>query len=1127
MIFLLKRPQKKQSIRKNMSGSKRVIIALVLFVFNSSLAVYSQNTTLSLNVRNKPIKEILIQIENETEYRFIYETQTSNLDKRVSINVKDEPVEQILDKLLQRQGIKYTVTENNLILINPAVRVASGSANEPQQGITVTGIVTDNTGESLPGASIQVKGSTIGIISDINGSYSITVPDRNAVLVFSYMGYQTQEITVSNKTQINVTMLEDAQLVDEIVIVGYGVQKKASAVGAITSIKGEKLTAAPVANLSTGLAGQAPGLFAMARTGEPGNDGAVLRIRGENTLGKSDPLIVIDGIANRHGGLDRIDANDVESISILKDASAAIYGAQAANGVILVTTKRGKAGKPKVTYSYNQGFAQATRFPEMADAATYATMMNELAEYSGNQPMYTSEEIQKFRDGSDPLLYPNTDWFAETMKTVSPQYRQNLAVNGGTETFQYYVSIGSLGQDGFYKNSGTRYDQYNLRSNFDAKISEYISLGVGINAREQKKEGLTQSNYYEVLMIAKPTAIAFWPNGLPGPAVQGNTNPAIAASKEAGYNRTKNYFVQSDFRVEIKNPWIKELKFVGNFAYDKQFSFYKEFRKNITTYNWDKKSYDENGNPVLVPYTRPLDQSDPDLRQSSNDIYNMVINGTLQYNKTFKEKHNINVLLGWEGNKGSNSYFFAHRKYYISDAIDELFAGGDRDKDNTGETTEFARNNYFGRLNYAYNNKYLFEFVGRYDGSYVFPTGKRYGFFPGFLVGWVASEEEFWKNKLSVINYFKIRASWGQTGNDRIDPYQFLSSFSYSSENQIFGQTQEVKALYSSRVGNPNITWEVANQTNIAFEAQMFDGKLAFGMDFFYNKRTKILIKRELSMPQYTGINLPDENIGKVENKGIDFDIAYRGNAGDFRYNIMVNGGYAKNKILFWDESPGVLDYQKRTGYTINTDLYYKSLGVYKTQEEVDATPHWPGARPGDIIFADVSGDGKIDANDRIRSDKNTVPRFTGSFGANLYYKDFDFTIMFQGAAGAVTYVKTFSGQIGNYLKEQAVNRWTPENPNSDYPRAFNRDEEYWRSQQNTYFLKSTDYLRLKTVELGYTVPQSLLSKVRISNLRFYVSGFNLLTFDKLKVFDPEGDVSTGQFYPQQRIYNIGASVTF
>lgn len=1123
--------KKKRSVGKNMFQSKHIIFLMSFFLLNLSTVVYSQNKTLSLNVRNKPIKEILIQIQEQTDYRFIYESQTTNFDKRVSLNVTNEPVEEVLKKLFEKEGIKYSITENNLILINPSVQSNSNTRNEPGQGINISGKIKDSTGEYLPGASIHVKGSTIGIISDLDGNYNITVPNRNAVLVFSYIGYVTQEIVIGNNMVINVTMHEDTQLVDEIVVVGYGVQKKASAVGAITAIKGEKLTSAPVVNLSAGLAGQAPGLYAITRTGEPGNDGATLRIRGQNTIendnDNNSPLIVIDGISNRHGGLDRIDANDVESISILKDASAAIYGAQAANGVILVTTKRGKTGKPKVTYSYNQGFAQATRLPKMADAATYATMMNELAQYGGNQAVYTSEEIQKFRDGSDPLLYPNTDWFAETMKTLSPQYKQNLAINGGTESFQYYVSLGSLGQDGFYKNSGTRYDQYNLRSNFNVKFNEYISVGVDLNAREQKKEGLTQANYYEVLMIAKPTAIAFWPNGLPGPAVQGNTNPAIAASKEAGYNRTKDYFVQSDFRLELQNPWIKGLKFVGNFAYDKQFAFYKEFRKNLTTYNWDKKSYNENGDPVLVPYTRPLDQSNPDLQQSSNDIYNMVINGTLQYNKTFNEKHNMNVLVGWEGNKGSNSYFKAHRKYYISDAIDELFAGGDRDKDNTGETTEYARLNYFGRFNYAYNNKYLFEFVGRYDGSYIFPAGKRYGFFPGFLVGWVASEEAFWKKNLPVFNYFKLRASWGQTGNDRVDAYQFLSSFSYSSENQIFGQTEEVKALYSSRVGNPNITWEVANQSNIAFEAQMFDGKLAFGMDFFYNKRTKILVKRELSVPQFTGINLPDENIGEVENKGIDFDITYRGNVGGLRYSIMANGGYAKNKIVYWDESPGILPHQRKTGYPIGTELYYKAIGIYKNQAEIDAGPHWPGARPGDVIFEDVKKDDKIDASDMIRSDKNQIPRFTGSFGVSLNYKDFDFTMMFQGAAGAVTYVKTFSGQIGNYLEEQAINRWTEDNPNSKYPRAFNRDEEYWRSQQNTFFLKSTDYIRLKNIELGYSLPQSFLSKLRVQNLRIYVSGFNLLTFDKLKVFDPEGEKATGQFYPQQKVYNVGASITF
>ncbi|MCD8192956.1 MAG: TonB-dependent receptor [Tannerellaceae bacterium] len=378
----------------------------------------------------------------------------------------------------------------------------------------------------------------------------------------------------------------------------------------------------------------------------------------------------------------------------------------------------------------------------------------------------------------------------------------------------------------------------------------------------------------------------------------------------------------------------------------------------------------------------------------------------------------------------------------------------------------------------------------------------------------------------------------GQTGNDRVAAYQYLSSFSYSGENQIFGETEEVKALYSSRIGNPNITWEVANQSNIAFESQFLDGKWVFGMDFFYNKRKKILIKRNASVPEFTGINLPDENIGEIENKGFDFDLAYRSRVGELNYSLSLNGGYARNKVLFWDETPGVLPYQQATGYPMpsassdgkrymDSNLYYKAIGIFRTREDLDKYPHWPGARLGDVIFEDVNGDGEINADDRIRSHKNNVPRFTGSFTVNLGYKDFDLTMMFQGAAGAVTYVKTFSGQIGNYLKEQADNRWTPDNPNASYPRAFNRDEEYWRSQQNTFFLKSTDYIRLKNLEVGYTVPRRLTSKARIQNLRLYVSGFNLLTFDKLKVFDPEGTSSTGQFYPQQRVYNVGATITF
>ncbi|WP_197027661.1 TonB-dependent receptor [Prevotella sp. 10(H)] len=1109
---------------------KLMVVFLTLFSLNVSATMYSQTKMLTLDVKNKTIKEVLHQIENQSQFRFIYENENVDFDKKISIRVKDQTVVDVLNLLFQKEGVDYVITEKNLILINPTNKRSEQAVNQPdeiKQGIAVSGMVTDESGEPMIGASVTVKGSTVGVMTDENGRFNFTVQDRSAVLQFSFIGYLTQEIPVANRSVFNITLIEDNRIMEEVIVVGYGVQKKASAVGAISSIKGESLTTTPALNLASGLAGKASGLMAINRSGEPGNDGAILRIRGQNTMGNNDPLIVVDGVANRQGGLDRIDPADIESISILKDASAAIYGAQAANGVILVTTKKGKTGRPQVTYSYNQGFAKATRYPEMADAATYATMMNELAYYRGNSDVYTPEEIQKFRDGSDPWLYPNTDWFDIIMKDLSPQHKQNLTINGGTDYLKYYVSAGNIGQDGFYENSGTRYDQWNLRSNFDIKFSEFFNLGVGINAREEKKKGLTQSNYYEVVMKAKPTQIGFWPNGLPGPAVEGNNNPAIGASKDAGYNRTKDYYIQTNFKLEVKNPWIKELKFTTNVAYDKRMQYTKQFRKLMTTYNWDKISYDENGVPVLVPYIQASNQADPDLNQSTSDATSLVLNALLQYDKRFDDIHNLSVLVGTESNKHTSDFFSAYRRYYISDAIDELFAGGDKDKDNNGYSSESTRQNYFGRLNYSFKDRYLFEFVGRYDGSYIFPKKGRYGFFPGFMVGWVASEEDFWKEKLPLINYFKLRGSWGQTGNDRIDPYQFLSSFRYSSENLILGENIENKAIYSSRIGNPDVTWEVANQANIAFEAQMFRGKLAFGMDFFYNKRSQMLITRNASIPKYTGMTLPRENIGRMENKGFDFDITYHGQIDKVGFTLTANGGYAKNKILFWDEAANVEDHQRSTGHPINTNLYYRALGIFKNQEEVDKTPHFSGARPGDVIFEDVNGDDVIDSKDRVRIDRNSVPTFTGSFTASFNYRDFDLMLMFQGAAGASAYVKTFSGQVGNYLKEEADNRWTESNPNAKYPRAYNRDEEYWRSQPNTFFLKSTDYIRLKNIELGYRLPKSLIGQTPIKDVRIYVSGFNLLTFDKLKVFDPEGDNQTGQFYPQQKVYNIGASITF
>jgi TonB-linked SusC/RagA family outer membrane protein len=971
------------------------------------------------------------------------------------------------------------------------------------------------------------------VVSDINGRYSINVPNKNAVLVFSFVGYTAQEIATGDQTDIGVMLKEAISAIDEVVVVGYGTTKKATVSGSISTLKGEEMANSPVTNASGALAGRIPGLVAYQRSGEPGSDGTTMRIRGVNSLGNNDPLVVVDGVPGR--SLDRIDPTTIETISVLKDASAAIYGARAANGVILVTTKRGSQGKPTITVNFNQGFNQATRIPKMANAAEYATMLNEIDVYGGKAPRYTLEEIQKYADGSDPWKYPNTDYYKEVMKTWSVQNSLNASLAGGGESVKYYVALGSRYQDGYYKNSGTSYRQYNFRSNLDARVSKNINLSFDFAGRLENRNYPTRSlgAIFRMLQRGKPNMAGYWPNGLPGPDIEYGDNPVVVSTDATGYDRTKRYVFDSNIKLDVKIPWVQGLSVTGTASIDKSFEFRKIFQKPWYLYTWDEKTYGSDGLPVLTRARKGYD--DPRLEERMSDGMSILINALLNYERNF-DRHGIKFLAGIERIEANGDNFSAYRRYFISTAIDQMFAGGDNEKNALGSGYENARLNYFGRINYNYAEKLLLEFVWRYDGSYIFPEGKRYGFFPGVSVGYRLSEEEFWKNSLPAINRFKVRASWGQTGNDRIDEWQYLASYALDEKKSvIFGTDQENKLLSEQAIPNPAVTWEVANQADIGFDGAMLDGRLYFEFDVFDNRRNNILWPRNASVPKSTGMTLPRENIGKVQNRGFDFLIGYQDRLGDFRYDVSVNGGYAKNKITFWDEAPGRPDYQRSTGKPTpsntsnpDNDLYYQKIGIFSDPQSIADYPHWNNARPGDIMFEDVNGDKKIDANDRVRSEKNNVPRFVGGLNIKLAYRQFDLSALFQGATGAVVYIYTESGNDGNFTKSYYDERWTETNPNSTGPRTNVSTNEYWLNGRNTHFLYNTDYFRLKNLELGYSLPASVNSKIGINGLRIYVSGFNLFTFSPgIKDYDPEIGEERGRYYTPQRVVNLGVSLNF
>ena len=1045
--------------------------------------------------------------------------------------------------------------------------------SQAQSKIRVAGMVKDDKGGPALNASIAVKNSTVGASTDANGNFSIDVPDSKSVLVVSYLGFQTQEVTVGNNTNLNINLQLATGQLNDVVVVGYGTQRKVTVTGAVTQVKGSELQKVPALNLSNTLVGRLPGITAVNGSGEPGYDGSSLRIRGTNAFGNTSPLVVIDGVPERAGGLDRLNPADVENVSVLKDASAAIYGQRAANGVILITTRHGKTGKPRLSYDFNQGWAQATAIPKMMTVQQYGEVRNELAAYdapSGNWAdalkalkttgSYTipgttntlssptgffPADMTKYADHSDPWGHPNTNWFKDVLKTWSPQQRHNLQINGGTESVKYLASLGYQDQDGYYKNSATGYKQYDLRLNLDAKINEYISTSIGLVGREEYRFFPTESagSIFRMLMRGKPSEPAIWPNGLPGRDIENGQNPVVIATNQTGYDRDRRDYIQTNGKVEILIPGVKGLKITGSAALDKYIQSRKVWQTPWYLYSWDKVSYEADGKTPKLSKELRSTYTDPRLGQYSDNSLNINLTGLVNYDRVFG-KHTISFLAGVQKETLNDNYWNAYRRYFISSAIDQLFAGGDKEKNNGGGEYNRARLGYFGRVGYNYQEKYLAEFLWRYDGSYIFPANSRFGFFPGVMGGWRISEEKFFKDNVRFMNNLKLRASWGQVGAEPYNgsflaEFQYLSTYGFSSyiiDNAI------TRGLYEIILPNPNFTWEVQTSQNFGIEGGLLDNKLNFEFDYFMNKRDKALFVQSGVIPQTAGISsiLPPVNYAKLNNKGYEFKISYAGQEGGLRYNVSVNGGYSKNKIILWNEAAGVPEWQRSTGKPFGSNgssyLVYLYDGVFATQKDIDANPinysdvGGANLRPGDMKFKDINNDKKINNDDKVRLDNTRDPTFTGGLSFNLQYRDFDCSILFQGATGGLLFVGTESGDIGNYLEYDYLHRWTVDNPSSVYPRIASRDNTYYTGGAggaNDYRLRSTDYIRFKNVEIGYNTPASVLRRAGMSNLRLYANAINLITWDKLHIFDPESISGSGQYYPQSRIVNVGVRAAF
>ena len=1088
---------------------KAMLMAGALLCLN--LSIYSQS--ISLKMSNVSVKKAMTELQTKSGYSFVYIAGDVDTDRTVSINASQ--LKDAVAQILKGQNVSYEIQGKNIVIKKGTQQATSKKKRK------VSGTVKDVNGEPIIGATIMEEGTTNGTITDFDGNFVLEVAD-GAELDISYIGYQTQKLQAKSGKALAVTLKEDLETLDEVVVVGYGTQKKVSVTGAMASTKGSDLAKVPTANITNTLAGRLPGLISYNRSGEPGYDDAGLLIRGASTTGDSSPLIVVDGVADRAGSLGRIDPNDIENITILKDASAAIYGSRAANGVILVTTKRAKSEKFTVNYNGNIGISSPTILPEMCDSWQYAELINEIT-----PDTYSPEDIQKFKDGSDPVNYPNVNAFDILLKQAV-QTQHNVSASAGGKYISFYASLGYKYQDNYYKNSASNYSQYNFRTNIDFTPHKDVKIGLNVAFRQEDRNSpITGSeDIWRYLIKYNPMVNIWFPGTNYGnvSSKQDNFSPATGLDGTTGYQRDRQSYLNADLTLHWDLPWITEgLSVDAGLYVDRADAFYKKFEKKYYM-------YEQSGDEYIAK-----EQGSNILDQNMNQTLGVTMNARLNYKRTFNEVHNLNVFVAYEQYQSRYDYMQARRQDFISTAIDEIFAGDINSATNDGKASETARMNYFGRLDYDYAGKYLFQFNWRYDGSENFPAGKRFGFFPGVSVGWRVSEEKFWKENVSWMDYLKIRASWGQMGNDKVDAFQYLTAYTYDNPAILGGGIES--GLWLLRTANPNITWEVANTYNVGIETK-FLKYFNFEADFFKTKRNNILATRNAAIPEYAGLTLPDENIGICSNIGTELTLGFSKQLNK-DWSIMASGNFTYNHstIDFIDEPEGTLDWQKRTGLSIGTDgdmyLMYEADGIFRTQEELDSYPHLAEARVGDVRFKDVNEDGIIDGNDKVRQDKPAIPRIMYGINLGANYRNWSLNMLFQGAAQVWQYTFMEAGTIGNFTKDFYENRWTENNINAEYPRTYNRDATVTGggNYRNTFWLNNASYLRLKSIELAYDLPKSWLKNTPISAVRLSLSGYNLFTITGIRNIDPETQENSQGWAawntPQSKVYNFGINVTF
>lgn len=1044
------------------------------------------------------------------------------------------------------------------ISVSLAIFSALGFA---QDKVTVRGTVSDASGTGLPGVGVTIQGSSSGVVTDMNGNYSIET-NRNANLVFSMLGMKTVTLPVGGRSVINITLEEDKELLDEVVVVGYGTQKKSSLTSAVSAIKGDELLSAPSTNVSQILGGKLPGISSVQESGEPGLDQASLRIRG-SIYGVS---YIVDGYPVTD--INDIDPNDIESVSVLKDgASAAVYGLQSAGGVIIITTKRGKSGDTKITYDGQYGASMNANFPEFMNGPQFAyyynmaDMMDQLARGAISSrdeyvPAFTKKNVEAMTNGDPTDGWDDVDYIKKVFGTGFTQ-KHSVTAQGGNEHTRFFASIGYLGQKGNIDNF--KYRRYNLRANINSDFARNFHFSLGLSGTIGRRHtpgfasGGTDANSYlgeqGFLSIARQT-IQMHPylpekyDGLYSAAIQNNTglaNSPLAAIYESGYKQTRSADVQANMSLSYSFPWIDGLsaKVSGSYEYS------TSQNKNLNTPysvmailngNWAKQS-DPRGTASGI-----------NLGEGQSNYEQLVGQASLNYIHSFG-KHNVEAMVLTEVRDDKSNNLSAYIKNLPFAQLPELSNGVPIDENPIGGSSWNSRTagNVF-RVKYDYDNRYLAEVTGRYDGSYKFNgmTGDRWGFFPSASVGWRLSKEKFMEN-VDFIDDLKLRASVGLLGNDGVSPYMYLSNYSQGGSIVLNGNIYP--SYYTSGIANNNLTWEKTLSWNVGYDLSMWNGLLGMEVDGFYNYTYDILTALGSDMPGSMGGYYPTYgNINKIDAKGIDILITHRNNfmlmGKRFDYGITASITRSKTRWLEYQDAPNIMEWQKVSGTVYGSISGWNADGLFRSEEEIDNSA-WYGTRPnvGDIKYKDLNGDGKITWDDRGIFGRSNRPQLTYGLNLNFNWNGFDFNAQFTGGAlfdvsltgtyyngydDNTIWTQTFKEGANSplYLVKHAV---SIDNPDGTYPRITLGATGHGGDNglSSSFWWKDGKYIRLKSAQLGYTIPAKLTRKVGIEGLRLYVEGANLFTIDGLpKGIDPEAPGVNNGYYPQQRTVMGGITLT-